>query len=416
MPPARDVRPLALCHDRAMIFHPLRSPTTYRAWAWLIVGGALLMPYMMAGQVLTAAWRNVGPGMGYLTLDLWVFAGAVPVVALTGLILPVRAMETTAARSLLGVEGRVFTSSRPRLALWFAVHLGAGGLASGATLALVPYAVLVGISPLFDLDRLGDVGAVTGTLAATGWAAPFLGVAMLAALVYTIATLAELLRRAGIRVLAPTSAERLAEAEAAAHRLTEQNRLARELHDSIGHALSVVTVQASAAVRVIETNPEFARKAMTAVEQTARTALADLDHVLGVLRADGRDASSTAPRVGLADIPELITTSGLDVEYTVVGDVAAVPVVVSREAYRIAQEGLTNAARHGDGGPVGLDVRVTSEALELVVRNRSGERGTRPGGGRGLTGIRERVETLGGSAEAGPAGEWWELAVRLPSR
>jgi len=414
MPPGRDARHPALCHDRAMILRPLRSPTTYRAWAWLIVGGALLMPYMMAGQVLTAAWRNTGPGMGFLSLDLWVFAGALPVVALTGLILPVRAMETTAARALLGVEGRVLTSARPRLALWFTLHLGAGGLASGATLALVPYAVLVAISPW--VARFGDLGVVTGTLAATGWAAPFLAVAMLAALVYTIATLAELLRRAGTRLLAPTPAERLAAAEAAAHRLTEQNRLARELHDSIGHALSIVTVQASAAVRVIETDPEFARKAMTTVEQTARTALADLDHVLGVLRADGRDASSTAPRVGLADIPELVAASGLDVEYTVDGDLAAVPVVVSREAYRIAQEGLTNAARHGDGGPVALDVRVTPEALQLVVRNRSGERGSRPGGGRGLTGIRERAETLGGSVASGPAGEWWELAVRLPSR
>ncbi|MBB6035883.1 sensor histidine kinase [Phytomonospora endophytica] len=397
-----------------MILRPLRSPTTYRAWAWLIVGGALLMPYMMAGQVLTVVWREGGPGLGLLSVDLWVYAAALPVVALTGLILPVRAMETTAARALLGIGGEVHTSARGRLALWFLLHLGVGGLASGATLALVPFAVMVTISPV--LGDLGDLGLVTGMLTSVGWLAPLIGVALLAALVYTIATLGEILRRTGARVLAPTPAERLAQAEAAAHRLTEQNRLARELHDSIGHALSIVTVQASAAVRVVDSDPGFARKAMATVEQTARIALADLDHVLGVLRADGRDASSTAPRVGLADVPELIDGSGLDVEYTVDGDVATVPVVVSREAYRIAQEGLTNAARHGDGGPVGLDIRVTPAALELVVRNRSGERDARPGGGRGLTGIRERAETLGGSVEAGTVGEWWELAVRLPAR
>ncbi|MEV0647412.1 histidine kinase [Phytomonospora sp. NPDC050363] len=397
-----------------MILRPLLSPTTYRAWAWLIVGGALLMPYMMAGQVVTVAWRTGAAGVGTLAVDLWVFVAALPVVGLTGLVLPVRAMETATARALLGVPGGVHTSARGRVALWFVLHLGAGGLASGVTLALVPYAVLVGVSPwLEDFERFGTL---TGVLATAGPAAPVVGVTLLVALVYTIAVLGELLRRAGTRLLAPTSAERLAEAEAAAHRLTEQNRLARELHDSIGHALSIVTVQAAAAVRVVDSNPDFARQAMTTVEQTARTALADLDHVLGVLRSDGRDASSTAPRVGLADVPELVAGCGLDVAYTVDGDIATVPVVVSREAYRIAQEGLTNAARHGDGGPVELSVEVTADTLRLLVRNTPGGRGDRPGGGRGLTGIRERAETLGGTVESGPSGGRWELEVRLPSR
>ena len=390
------------------LLRPLLSSTTYRTWAWLIVGGALIMPYMMAGQV----------GFGVLlrgrtdalTSYLLIFLCVIPVVAATGLVLPVRAMETAVARSLLGVPGEVFTSARGRMSAWFTVHLAVGGLLSGITLALIPYAVLLTASPVF-----GDVG---GSFGWAGGLAPLYGIVFLLALVYTVAGAGALLRRVAARLLAPTPGERLAEAERAAHRLTEQNRLARELHDSIGHALSVVTVQAAAAGCVVESDPAFARQAMAAVEQTARTALADLDHVLGVLRSDGKDASSTAPRVGLEDLPDLIASTGLTVTCTLDGDITSVPVVVSREAYRIVQEGLTNAARHGAGGAVELDVHADADAgqLRLWVRNTPAGGTTRPSGGRGLTGIRERAETLGGTAEAGVVEGRWVLAVRLPSR
>lgn len=391
-----------------VLLRPLLSSATYRAWAWLIVGGALIMPYMMAGQVATGAYQHGDADQ--LKWYLMIFAGAVPVVALTGLVMPVRVMENAVARSLLGVGSDVLTSARGRIAAWFTVHLAVGGLLSGVTLALIPYAVLLALSPLLDSTRFD---------ASFAWAdglRPLVGILCLFALVYLIAAAGAVLRRLAARLLAPTASERLAEAERAAHRLTEQNRLARELHDSIGHALSVVTIQAAAAGRVVESDPGFARQAMAAVEQTARTALADLDHVLGVLRSDGKDASSTAPRVGLEDVPDLIASTGLDVSYTLHGDIATVPVVVSREAYRIAQEGLTNAARHGDGGPVELEVRAEPDALRLYVRNAAGGGTTRPTGGRGLTGVRERAETLGGTAEAGPEDGRWTLAVRLPSR
>lgn len=393
-----------------MILRPFRDRATYLAWAWFIVGGALLMPYMMAGQVLTAAGRE-GRFVSFLPIDIIVFAAAIPVVWVTGLVLPVRAMETVAARSLLGLGDGVLTASRQRVAAWFTLHLAGGGLLAGLTLAIVPYAALLAAAPF-----LGDFGRESGIAETFAWAhglGPVIAPLILIALVATIAVAGTLVRRLATRALAPTPAERLAAAEAAAHRLTEHNRLARELHDSIGHALSVVTVQAAAARRVIDTDPDFARTAMGAVEQTARVALADLDHVLGVLR-DGEKSSNTAPRVGLEGVPELAAHAGVPVAYTLDGDLTSVPAVVSREAYRIAQEAVTNAARYGDGGEVALSVRVTPAALDLNVGNAVGPRGARPGGGRGLAGMRERAATLGGTVRAGAEDGRWELAVRLP--
>ncbi|GLZ79279.1 histidine kinase [Actinorhabdospora filicis] len=391
-----------------MILRPLRDRATYLTWAWLIVGGALVMPYMMAGQVIAVSWRR--EALSFISVDLVVFAAAIPVVWLTGLVLPVRALETVAARSLLGLGDGALTTSRWRVAAWFTLHLGVGGFLSGVTLALVPYAVMLAVTPF-----LGDLAVRTGLAETFAWThglgylvAPLI----LVALVYGIALAGTMLRPLAARTLAPTPAERLAAAEAAAHRLTEHNRLARELHDSIGHALSVVTVQAAAAKRVIGTDPDFARTAMGAVEQTARVALADLDHVLGVLR-DG-EKSATAPRVGLEGLPGLAASAGVPVAYVLDGDLTTVPAVVSREAYRIAQEGVTNAARYGDGGEVALSVRVTRAALDLSVGNTVGPGAARPGGGRGLAGVRERAATLGGTVRAGAEDGRWELAVRLP--
>ncbi|MEV0388854.1 histidine kinase [Nonomuraea sp. NPDC050643] len=232
-----------------------------------------------------------------------------------------------------------------------------------------------------------------------------------------------LLARLAPVLLGPTPAERLAAAEEHARTLAERNRLARELHDSVGHALSVVTLQAAAAGRVLDRDPGTARTALAAIEQSARAALEDLDHVLGVLR-DGEDggeddpgggSEGRGPQATLADLDGLVTASGARVRQEV-GDLSWVPAVVSREAYRILQEALTNAIRHG-GGDVRLSAAVQGDDLCLEVVNpaRGGDR--RFGaGGRGVTGMRERVRLLRGDLEAGPTDAGWRIAVRLPLR
>ncbi|MGK5733184.1 sensor histidine kinase [Streptomyces sp. URMC 124] len=174
------------------------------------------------------------------------------------------------------------------------------------------------------------------------------------------------------------------------------------------------------ASELLAADPVAARAALRSIEESSRTALEDLDYVLGVLR-DQR--AETAPARTLADLPELIDRlrhAGAVVESELSGDWTQVQGTLSRAAYRILQEGLTNALRHGAGGPIELRVAATPDSLELDVVNRTGPgtstgQGTFPTSGHGMPGLAERVRLLHGEIEAGPHGpRHWRLAVRLP--
>ncbi|NEB86184.1 histidine kinase, partial [Streptomyces anulatus] len=226
-----------------------------------------------------------------------------------------------------------------------------------------------------------------------------------------------LARRAPV-LLGPTPEDRLAAAERRAADLAVRNRLARELHDSVGHALSAVTLQAGAARRVLDRDPEFVREALTAIEETTRRTVGELDSVLGLLRRDEEPGDAdTAYGPGLDALGVLLAHCGVPVAYERQGDPDSVDPVVSREAYRIVQEGLSNASRHGGGtSPVRLLLAVRERELEIVMENPLGERPAvvRPGGGRGLRGIAERAVLLGGRTEAGADGGLWRLTAVLP--
>ncbi|NEC64050.1 histidine kinase, partial [Streptomyces sp. SID9727] len=155
--------------------------------------------------------------------------------------------------------------------------------------------------------------------------------------------------------------------ERRAAELAVRNRLARELHDSVGHALSAVTLQAGAARRVLDSDPEFARQALTAIEETTRRTVGELDAVLGLLRQDG-DGSGALAGPGLDALGGLLARCGVPVRYEADGDPGAVTGPVSAEAYRIVQEGLSNALRHGvPGAPVRLRIGVGRRELTLVL-------------------------------------------------
>jgi len=213
-------------------------------------------------------------------------------------------------------------------------------------------------------------------------------------------------------LLGPSYAERLA---VVAARATERNRIACELHDSIGHALSLVTVQASAARKVIRSDRDFAEQALEAIETTSRRAAADLDHVLGLLRDEPRRSTTTpAPNLDSVDrLVEAAGASGLTVQLSRSGPLAAVPVLVSQEAYRIVQEGLTNALKYSTDTAARVALAADEKVLRIEVANASADhRARRPG--RGLRGIAERAETLGGTARSGSHDGRWTLAVTLP--
>ncbi|BCK72041.1 hypothetical protein Srufu_059940 [Streptomyces libani subsp. rufus] len=264
-------------------------------------------------------------------------------------------------------------------------HLLAGGIVSGMTLSAPPAAVVLLLLPFADpLRHTSLPDAFHGVLG------PLVGLALLALVVGTAWGAGALLGRAAPVLLGPTPADRLAAAERRAAELASRNRLARELHDAVGHALSAVTLQAGAARRVLDTDPEFARRALAAIEETTRDAVAELDTVLGLLREeDGSDPAAPAPTLdGLEALLGRTRAAGVPVEATVEGPCAGLAPVVSREAYRIVQEGLSNALRHAGPVPVRLHLGVRDGELLIRVENPvagavAGAAAARPGGAAG---------------------------------
>ncbi len=390
---------------------------TWRRWAYLVAGGALLLPYWLLSMTV------IGPLPVALAAQLVLMLVVLPVAGtfLTGLVPAVRSLEGAAARELLGgplaalpaSSGRAF-GDRVRTAVWYTAHLHVGVVVSAISLAVPPFAVVTMFAP-WNAWTEPFVGPGPGKWGGWAWVAIPAGLATLAGVLALIVGAGAGLARLAPRLLGPSPAERVAELEAAATRLAERNRLARDLHDSVGHALSVVTLQAAAAGRVLATDPAFAREALGAIEETSRAALEDLDHVLGLLR---EDAPARAPQLTLGDLPRLLDQTriaGVSVAADVDPGLARVPAAVSREAYRIVQEGLTNALKHAGKVPVRVRVAVRGDRLEMEIDNPLGEREiTTKGGGRGLSGVRERVSVLRGTVDAGPSAEGWHLHVVLP--
>ncbi|TCK24978.1 sensor histidine kinase [Pseudonocardia endophytica] len=388
--------------------------TAGRRVVHVLLGAVVLLPYVAFGWLFTLA---VSTGMTPAAL--------VPLLALTvvvgvavAVVPGVRALEVTAARSLLGVtlpEPDPSTerdwSVRRRGALWLLLCMVLGGLGALLLLLGLPTAVGFLIAPWLPQPPLP-----TG---ADAWWAPVVGVLTVVASVAVVVAAGALLARAAPRLLGPTPSERLAAelvvAQRRATRQAERARIARELHDSVGHALTVTTLQAGAASELLDSDPAFARRALAAIEETGRRALDDLDHVLGVLRED--DGAVEAPRDldALDTLVDGARTAGVEVEVYRDGELAGLPAVVSREGYRLVQEALTNALRHA--GPVPVTVRLSAArtGLELTVDNPLPSDGTRTGrGGRGLRGMAERAALLGGQLTAGPDDGVWRLAARLP--
>ncbi|MET7287297.1 histidine kinase [Streptomyces sp. NPDC005573] len=232
------------------------------------------------------------------------------------------------------------------------------------------------------------------------------------ALYGAVVGLGELVTVCARRLLGPSAAERLAALEERTEQLLERTRIARELHDSIGHALTVAVVQAGAARAAGDA--EFTGRALCAIEETGRAALEDLERVLGVLRESERPVGGRPTLADAGRLLESARASGAVVDAEVTGAVAAVPGPVSREGYRILQEALTNVLRHAGAVPVSVRVAAGDGTLALEVRNPLPGGAPAPGRGSGLRGMRERAALLGGSARTGPEGGEWLVRAELP--
>jgi signal transduction histidine kinase len=364
--------------------------------AFLMLGAALAVAFALLAIGLVSPFMSGDSGWTATAVVAIVLLGAALVVVV-GAVPAVRRIEGVAVESMLDVsfeggspQAAARAADRLRCVAWLAAHLlaGAGLVAAAVTL------------PALGLE-------VAGWLTVPAFAA---------------AVAIGLLLVVGLRRLAPpllglSPHERIARLEGETRELGRRNRIAREIHDSIGHALSLVTVQATTARRVQHDDPDYVDEALASIEDAARRAAAELDHVLGLLRDEQPDR---VPVPGLTSMPDLVSAAaraGLATTYDCsvdAGDLEALSTVTSRELYRIAQEALANAIRHG-ASPCTVTLSRTGREVTLEVTNALNAR--RPPGGRrghGLRGMDERARAVGGSATVAADADVWSVRVALP--
>ncbi len=211
-----------------------------------------------------------------------------------------------------------------------------------------------------------------------------------------------------------------AEAMSAAQReravVEERARIAREMHDVLAHTMSVVVVQTGAARQILHSEPGRSEQMLHAVEATSRQALSEMRRLLGLIRSDA-EGLGVSPQPGLGQLDELLARAreaGLALAVEREGEARPLPAGVDLAAYRIAQESITNAIKHGTG-PAGLAVRYRVNELELEFRNAIAEQPRGGGGaGHGLIGMHERAMLYGGTLEAGREADTFRVLARLP--
>ena len=313
------------------------------------------------------------------------------------------AMTASAVSYLIGVERDSFATVGLVLYIVAATRRPRISAAAVALTALVTTGlVLLSESPAATLSAVPGWWRLAG-VAITALAFQFAGWAF---------GLAVYRQRSYVAVIRAQAEEQIgAEREHSQRALAEERlRIARELHDVVAHAMSVITVQAGVARHVLDVRPEQAGQALEAIETTGRQALHDMRQLLGVLRPGPERPPPAAPHSpvpGLDDLGDLIMSTdaaGTAVELTVRGARRALPAAVELSAYRIVQEALTNVVKHAgtDRARVVLTYDPGHLAIE-VVDDGAGHGGASPaGGGHGLAGMRERALLHGGSLTAGP--------------
>jgi signal transduction histidine kinase len=352
------------------------EPEPVAAWVGLLGLG------LLAGQGLPLAWRRIRP----------VVVAAVVVVASAG-------------------YGLVVVPAPP-YAGWVAVFAVAAHL-PGPRRAMVVSGVVAAV--------LG--AGVVGAAVVHPEGRNELPALLLVTLIVLLAGLLTRVERDRVSALRERAAS--LERERAAVRgqaaLEERLRIARDLHDVVGHGLSAIAVQSGTARVALDAGDlGVVRTALRHVEASSRAAMQEMRSLVGVLREPALDAPQTA--AGLAGLPALVEQAGragVPASLESVGDLGQVPLIVGRCAYRVVQEALTNVQRHAPGAAATVRLEAGDDWLRVEVTDRGG---TRPGlapasGGHGLVGMRERVELLHGVVQAGPLdGGGWLVRANLPLR
>ncbi|WP_345610926.1 sensor histidine kinase [Pseudonocardia adelaidensis] len=367
----------------------------------------------VAAGVLAAAVAQVGPGVveGARPVD----AGAVALAAVTAAALAVRRRYPLAALVALDLVSLVwFACAYPgrlivlapligcyTLAALKGWRWGVAGAAPTALIEIIAIRVVLG-----DTETAGVVPIVVLLAATAGSAGAAVG--------YHRAVLAATRARLAREIRSREERARLLAAE-------ERLRIARELHDVVGHAMATISVQAGVGLHVLGQRPGQAREALTAIKRISDDGLTDVKTILGILRADGPAGEEPrAPRSGLDRLADLIGTAeagGLRVELDVAGDARPLPAPVDLAAYRIIQEALTNVLRHAGAHTVRMTLEHGPSRLLIRIRDDGATTAADVRGGHGIDGMRERALALSGRLTAAPHPDGgFEVCAVLPLR
>jgi signal transduction histidine kinase len=337
--------------------------------------------------------EGAGP-ISYLVLPLWTLSLAWRRVS------PARVAAAVAAAALLEVSIGGYRDSIVALACF----------------VIVPYSLAAyhkSMRELFGGLAVFVPGGIVSALAQSGGA-----VANVAAATFLLA--GAVLAGLWIRQLRLRSEmlEQLGEDRVHTAVAEERARIARDLHDEVAHAMSVIAVQADAAEGALAHDPHLVRTPLVAIRDTARVALGDMRRVLGAL-GGGDPASDDASEPGLARLDSLVETAragGLSVELSVEGEPRPLPAPLDVAVYRVVQEALTNVRKHSGAQRAEVIVRYRDDTVHVEIVDDGDGSGPGGGSGKGLAGIHERVAALGGRVVAGPSPRGFALGVILPLR
>jgi signal transduction histidine kinase len=342
----------------------------------------------------------------------------------------IRRLDTLGVLLIAGMTLPLAARRRfPRAVAIATVGCVVAAAANGYPFGIGPFAALFALCSLAYTTSRRDIllvgipagtALVAGFVAAPGHAAASNIVGNLLAVAFTLLVGRLLrIRRDQNALLAERNREleTLREAQTRAAIVEERMRIAREVHDVVGHSLVAITLQARAGLRRLPNRPGRAGEALREIETLASRALDETRTAIATIRG-GTDVTALHPQPMLADLPDLVESmNGSELDVHLVVDPAAHDLAAHLQsaAYRIVQESLSNAAKHAR--PARTDVRIThaGEALTVEVTDDSTNAAPAAGEGSGLRGMRERAEQLGGSLEAGPASRrGWRVRARLP--
>jgi signal transduction histidine kinase len=380
-----------------------RSPATVdamrRTLSGLPVADVVLAVVLLGVKLVTVA-TGVQQGAGtvsYLAAPLWTLPLALrsrhPVAVAT-----VISVTNIVELVLVGYHDSVVSL----VALVLVTYSLGAHAASGGRVALGLASIVVsGLSSTAAQGRvhatslLGDAAVLLGPLFAGLWARQ---------------------QRLRTRMLEQLAAQldREREERARAAVAEERARIARELHDEVAHAMSVIAVQADAAEGALARNPELVARPLVAIRETARAALADMRRVVGRLSTEPAPLEPEPGLARAADLVEQARAGGIAVELRIEGNPVPLPPALDLAAYRVVQEGLTNVRKHARARHVEVALRYGRDRLAVEVTDDGDGSGGGGGSGRGLVGIRERVSLLGGEVVAGSHSTGFVLRVTLP--